>query len=480
MIVHPFIIYTYMRRLTHYILLAITLPLLFVSCSDEESFTTDRNAVVTFSQDVVSFDTVFAGISSSTERLLVYNPNDKGVRIKNAKLLSGGTSGFKMNIDGQFGASLDDIEVQGNDSIFIFLEVNAPQQTTNAPTLFSDAIVFTLESGVQQTVTLEAYGLNVQIFNAARIENDCTLDYSIPYLIRDSLVVEEGATLTLSEGATLYFHNGASLLVHGNLKVDGTLEHPVTLRGDRLDRMFSYLPYDRLDNQWGGIYLSPSCGGCNINYADIHSGNFGIEGCDVAGDITILNSVIHNVAGDGLCLIDCNALVANTQISNSKGDCVSIYGGKADFYFCTIAKFYPWSGNRGNALFASNYIDEEEHLIKEANFYNCFVTGYADDEVYGNPGEQPFNIHFDHCVLLTDTSDPTYFLDCTAESKDFDRYKESNFRLIDTENYIYDFHLDEQSTARRKGAAAYSTLYPVDRDGTPRTDIPDVGCYQTK
>lgn len=468
-----------MKRFTYYILLTAVIGAL-VSCSDEETFTTDTHVVVAFSQDAVSFDTVFAGISSSTERLMVYNRNEKGVRIKNAQLKSGGASGFKMNIDGQFGTSLDNIDVLGHDSIFIFLEVNAPQQATNAPTLFSDAIVFTLESGVQQTVALEAYGQNVQIFNAVRLEKDCTLDNSIPYLIRDSLVVGEGVTLTLSEGATLYFHNGASLLVHGNLQVDGTLEHPVTLRGDRLDRMFSYLPYDRLDNQWGGIYLSPSCGGCDMNYADIHSGNFGITCNNVAGDITIQNSVIHNVAGDGICLVDCNALVANTQISNSKGNCVSIYGGKADFYYCTIANFYPWSGDRGNALFASNDIDGEEHLIEAANFYNCFVTGYADDEVYGNSGEHPLNINFYNCVLLTDTSDPTYFHNCTEESEDYDKYKESNFRLVDTKNYIYDFHLDDQSTARGKGSPVYSAQYPVDRDGISRPNTPDAGCYQTK
>lgn len=471
-----------MRRLTHYILLglgAILYATVLESCSDEEVFTTDRNATVTFNQDVVSFDTVFSGISSSTKRLMVYNRNEKGVRIKNASLQSGGTSGFKMNIDGQFGTSLDNIEVLGNDSIFIFLEVNAPQQATNAPTLFSDAIIFTLESGVQQAVTLEAHGQNVQILNAARIENDCTLDNSIPYLIQDSLVVAEGTTLSLTEGATLYFHNGASLFVHGKLNVNGTLEHPVTMRGDRLDRLFTYLPYDRLDNQWGGVYLSPSCTGCEMNYADIHSGNFGVVGNKVAGDIIILNSVIHNIAGDGLHLTDCNTIVVNSQISNSKGNCVSIYGGSTDFFHCTLAQFYPWSSDRGSALYINNYIDEEAHIVQSANFCNCFITGYADDEVFGYPGDTPLNINFFNCVVLTDTSDDTYFHDCTEESKDFDRYKESNFRLIDTENYIYDFHLDELSTARGKGSAIYSSFFPTDRDGTPRPATPDAGCYQT-
>ena len=450
------------------------------SCSDDEDFTTSRDATMAFSQDVVTFDTVLVGVPSSTERLLVYNHNSQGLRITNAKLQSGGTSGFKMNIDGQFGSSIDNLELPGNDSLFIFVEVNAGQQPQNTPTRISDAIVFTLESGIQQQVTLEAYGQNVQVMTAERITLDRTLDNSIPYLIYDSLVVDVAATLTITDGATLYFHNDANLIVNGKLTIAGTQQAPVVMRGDRLDKLFTYLPYDRLDSQWGGIRITSSCTGCNINYADVHSGGYGIL-CEAAsGQLSITNSVIHNVAGEGLMLTDCQVLVANTQITNCKGNCVSIYGGTSDFYHCTIAQFYPWNSERGHALYVSNTKDEAEHIVQTANFYNCLVTGYADDEVFGNPGGQTLNLRFDSSVLLTNISDATYFTNCVADSKDQPRYKGTNFKTMDTHAYFYDFHLDEQSTARGKGAQSYADLYPTDRDGTPRSGTPDAGCYQFK
>lgn len=468
------------RRLAHCMLLGAALLFLMASCSDEESFTTDRNAVLTFSRDTVFFDTLFTGISSSTERFNVYNRNSEGIRIASVSLASGGTSGFQMNVDGQYGTSVNQVEILKQDSIFIFVEVNVPEQPSNQPTLHEDAIVFTLESGVQQKVILEAYGQNITVLRSEVYEGGTfTLTSDVPYVIYDSLVVAETATLRIEAGATLCFHNDANMIVRGALEVEGTLEKPVTFRGDRTDRLFSYLPYDRLDNQWGGIYLAPSCQGCTLHYADIHSGSFGIISEGISGKLTIENSVIHNVGGSALFLQETHSLVANTQITNSYGDCISIFGGTSDFYHCTVAQFYPWSADRGNALVISNNLDEATPtLVEAANFYNCFITGYAKDEIYGYPGDSPLNIHFYSCTLLTDISDDTYFHNCTAESKDLDCYQATNFRSIDTSTYFYDFHLDSLSTARFKGASQYSALYPLDRDGNLRSETPDAGCYQ--
>lgn len=472
-----------MKRIVYNILLGSILLLLFsalfLSCSDEEQFTADRNAQLTFSLDTVSFDTIFTGITSTTEVVQVYNKNSKGLRITNAKLESGGTSGFMINVDGQNGTSINDVQVLKKDSVFLFVKVNIPTSSSMKPTRITDKVIFTLESGVQQEVVLEASGQNMQPLQAEVLKGDNVFTAEeLPRVIYDSLVVAPNASLTLKEGTTLYFHNGARLIVYGTLKVEGSLDKPVTLRGDRLDRMFDYLPYDRLENQWGGVYLSPSCKGCDINYADIHSGNYGIICDGIDGTVTVKNSVIHNVAGYGLYLKECESLVVNTQISNSQMDCVSIYGGTSNFYHCTLAQFYPWNANRGNALNVSNYIDDEEHLVKEVNFYNCFITGYADDEVYGQPGNKPLNLHFYHSVLLTDVSDATYFHDCIGETKDAETYKNTNFQIFDTHAFIYDFRLDSVSVARGKGSTTYSTLYPTDRMGAMRGEKPDVGCYQ--
>ena len=93
------------------------------SCSDDESFTSDSNAILTFSHDTIAFDTLFTTIASSTERFNVYNSNNSGLRIAKVELESGGSSGFKMNVDGQYGTTLESVEIQKKDSIFIFVEV---------------------------------------------------------------------------------------------------------------------------------------------------------------------------------------------------------------------------------------------------------------------------------------------------------------------------------------------------------------------
>lgn len=53
------------------------------------------------------------------------------------------------------------------------------------------------------------------------------------------------------------------------------------MRGDRTDRMFDYLPYDRVSGQWQGIHLYSSSTQNSISYADIHSTMDGIV-CDSA------------------------------------------------------------------------------------------------------------------------------------------------------------------------------------------------------
>ena len=146
-----------------------------------------------------------------------------------------------MNVDGQNGVSLNDVQVLKEDSVFLFVKVNVPVSSSMKPTKISDTVILTLESGVQQKVVLEAFGQNMQALNGEVLKGDNVLTADeLPYVIYDSLVVSEGASLRIKEGTTLYFHNAASLIVHGTLDVEGTQDKPVTLRGDRLDKMFPY------------------------------------------------------------------------------------------------------------------------------------------------------------------------------------------------------------------------------------------------
>ena len=114
-------------------------------------------------------------------------------------------------------------------------------------------------------------------------------------------------------------------------------------RGDRTDRMFDYLPYDNTPSRWGGIRLKASSQDNRFSYVDIHSASYGIA-CDSAATdatkLTLENSILHNIGGEGLGLYHCRAIVANTQISNTLGHCVAVVGGWAEFVHCTLAQFY--------------------------------------------------------------------------------------------------------------------------------------------
>jgi len=467
----------------HYLYIIALLTALFTlgSCIDDESFTTDSSVKLSFSVDTLSFDTVFTTISSPTERFCAYNTNkSSGLRIAKVELESGGKSGFKMNVDGQYGTEVSSVEVLKKDSVFIFVEVNLPEVDSNKPVKIEDRIIFTLASGVKQSVALRAWGQNVKQLKAPVITSTTRFDNSIPYVIYDSLVIKEGATLVIPAGTTICMHNYASIFVHGGLRAEGTVEEPVVFRGDRPDKMFPYLPYDRLTNQWGGINVLPTCTEFNLNNADIHSGNYGVF-CDdgMKGTLTISNSSIHNIGGEGLGLYSTKALITNSCISNCLLDCVSLAGSNVNFYHCTIAQFYPWDADRGNAVFATNVRDDNDCILESANFYNCLITGYANDEVMGELGNVDYlNIHFFNSLVNTDISDETYFTDCIADPKDSEICHEKHFKKIDTDNYFYDFHLDEKSTAIGKASSAYSNLYPFDKDGKKRGTTPSYGCYE--
>ncbi len=456
-----------------------------VSCSDEEKFTSSPSHPLTFSEDTLKFDTVFTTIGSSTQWLKVFNPNSDGVRLSNISLASGGKSGFYMNVDGQSGTNFSNVEIAHKDSIFIFVEVNVDPTDEDSPVLIEDSILFVHENGMKQYVNLIAYGQDVIIMDHVCFDTDTTLAASRPYLVYDSLVVAPGHTLTLSEGTSLYFHSRASLIVHGTLISNGSLERPVVMRGDRLDRMFDYLPYDRLDAQWGGVWLTKESTGNVINYTDIHSGSYGIR-CEESGfddyKLFMTNSTIHNVAGPGLCLNYCSTYVANSQISNANTYCVDIFGGYARFEQCTIAQFYPWKEHDGAVRFYNMRNDTIADL-HQAAFYNCYVTGSHEDEIFGenvnssNYGEVLFNYHFENSVLATVIAeDDTNFVSCTIDTLE---HHADNFRTIDTDNYIYDFRLDTLSVARGKASDKFLTDYPTDRLGIQRqAGSVDAGCYQ--
>lgn len=461
-----------------------------LSCMDEEKFDTPAGATLDFSIDTLKFDTVLANVGTPTRYFMAYNHNKKGIRITDISFENGESRGFRVNADGLYinNGLQQPIERRKGDSLRIFVELTPEAYDRDEPVEVSARLIFTLANGMRQSVVLTAFSQNVNVMRNIHVMRDSILASGRPYLIYDSLTVAEGATLTLQAGAMLYFHSNAGLRVDGSLKAEGTLKQQIVFRGDRTDMMFENQPYDRVPNQWQGIRFTSSSYGNELNYCDIHSGNYGIV-CDSSDasreKLRMENSVVHNMGGNCITLFSTNAFVGNTQITNAANYCIAVYGGNADFVHCTIANCYPFEARRDGALYYSNEFNGQPYPIEKLSVRNSIITGYSDDEIYGVKSEAypkaAFNYGFYNSLLDTPEVDDEQIVGCKWDNSKNKVCREGNFPKFNNAALIYSFKLVKESPAVGLGDETVTSIYyPNDRLGRPRLadGHSDAGCYE--
>ena len=474
-----------MKRLLQIIMTIVSV--LLAACSEDTDFSVNPSLRLEFSRDTIAFDTLFTTVGSPTAGIVVRNRNSSALRISSVRLGSGGDSGFSVLVDGQYGAVMNDLEIRAKDSIFLYAAVELERNGADVPLMVKDSLVFTLESGVQQQVTLLAYGRDVTFLRGEVVDVDRRLS-SGHYVVYDSLVVAPDATLAVDKGTTLYFHDKAFMRVDGTLEACGTLEQPVVMRGDRTDNMFSYLPYDRVPGQWGGVVFSSTSNGNVLSHCDIHSANYGViveAGDTTVQRISIESSKLCNFKGNALELNMSRASVNNSLIANAKGNCVKVVGGAVSFVHCTIANFYIWE-QRDVALALHNSHEGAPAPLRGALFANCVISGSRADEVMGyltslgDTVPDCINYRFENSLINTVVTEDSCFVnvsfDNTPNGKEY-------FRVIDHSTFYYDFHLRPDSLnlqmAIGRGADEYIESLPYDLDGVARVaGAVDAGCYQ--
>lgn len=433
---------------------------LFVACKDDDNFSSNGGLRLTFQTDTLQMDTVFSKTPSATYAFWVYNQNDDGIRLQSVRLGKKNQTGFRVNVDGSYldnalGSQVSDLEIRRNDSILVFVELTSVETAQPDPKLIEDDLIFSLESGVEQKVNLRAWSWDAVKMYDVVVEGEQTIESATPIIIYGGITVPEGRRLNL-RNSTLYFHDGAGIECYGDLIIENCV-----LRGDRLDRMFDYLPYDRVSGQWKGIHLYETAMTARLSHTEIRNAENALVLDSAAIDETQVRlgmggCIIHNAEGYGLKSVNSNIYISECQFTNTLKDCVLIVGGIADINYCTMAQFYPFSAERGAALRFVNYEGDNDIPLLKLRCEGIILTGYESDVLMGSVRDSiaAFEYQFVNSLLRTpkvDDDDSVRFVNVRWESPKDSIQGTKHFKVIDEENLIYDFHLDSLSTAQGLG-----------------------------
>jgi len=479
-------------------LFIILLATNFFACkNDFENYSANPQDRLSFSVDTLSFDTVLTTVNSPVLSFCVYNKNSKPLLISSVQLAEGINSDFKINVDGMAGSTFENVEILANDSLFVFVNVKPKENGQYTPTIFNDYIIFETHS-IQQKVVLKAFGQDVYTWRGTILSVDSVLDNQKPYLIYDSLVIDEGATVEIGEGSVFYMYNDAQLIVKGTIKIKGSVEKPVIFRGSRTDYMIT-IPYDLIPGQWGGIRFESESYDNELENVRIRNGKYGmdLEVCDdpSRSKLSMKNVVLTNVTGTLLQAVNCNITAENCEFSNAKDALLYLVGGSSRFTHCTIANYYPvypnlgWVNSNHEALILTDIVlnwdtADDYYPVINAEFFNSIIYGSSPDlaiNIRKNP-DAPIPYLFKNCLVPTGKPDSTQVINCIFLDADSLLFQKTNpnDRVNNTWYPSFDFRLQKDSPAKDAADLEIAAQIPYDLDGYYRlTDgHPDMGAYE--
>jgi hypothetical protein len=444
-----------------------------VSCR-KTSFIESANALINTSSDTLRFDTVFTTTGSITKSFKIFNLNNQKLRLSNVKLMGGTTSAFKLNVDGTPGVNFNNIEIEPNDSVYVFVSVTINQNSANLPFIIQDSILVNY-NGNNRYVQLEAFGQNATFLRNARITRNTTWNNNLPYVILGGVLVDSGASLTINKGCRIFVHADAPIIVNGSLKVNGERYDStrVIFQGDRLDE-----PYRNFPGSWPGIYFSPSSKDNILNYAIVKNAYQGIitqlPATDGNFKVTLTQCKLDNIYDAGILSISSSVKAVNCLIINCGSNIAIGSGGRYDFNYCTVASYgNSYLAHKLPVLYVSNANDQGQPISLTATFRNCIFWaegGIVDNEIVIDKRVTASTITFENTLYKAKD-------DITASATFINSKKNypPQFDSIDVSKRYFNFHLQNTSPAKDSGSLNFLEL--IDLDGNPRTGLPDIGCY---
>src|SRR5688572_6388085 len=366
------------------LLITLSLAFLLLACR-KDSFITSADANISISADTLHYDTVFTSVGSVTQSFKIFNDNNQKLRLSSVKLMGGPSSAFSINVDGFATSEATNLEIEANDSLYVYVQVNIDPATANLPFIIRDSIQINY-NGNNRLVQLEAWGQNAHFLRHKEVVSGETWANDLPYVIQGYLYVAPDQTLTIEKGCRIYVHADAPIIIDGTLKVNGqkdTIDR-VYFNGDRLDE-----PYKDFPASWPGIYFRTTSKDNVMNYTVIKNSYQAIALEDVSSNAPnpklILNEcVIDNSYDAGIIALNSSVTATNCLISNCGKNVALVKGGDYSFTHCTVASYSNnFIQHKDPVLLVSN-TDGTNTAPLSALFRNCIFWaegGEVENEV---------------------------------------------------------------------------------------------------
>jgi hypothetical protein len=459
----------------------------------KEQIDQDPDTKLEFSQDTVFFDTVFTSLGSATQSFTIHNKGKQKVRVSSIRLAGGESSFYRMNVDGLAAYEVFDIDIEAEDSLYIFCRVTIDPADERNPYVVTDSIVFET-NGNLQNVKLVAWGQDANYiladtyipgypdFKIIAHENETTTwKAGKPYVVYGFAVVDSTGTLEIERGTRVYFHNNSGLWIYkgGTLKAKGSVDAPIIFQGDRLEDF-----YKDLAGQWDRIWINEGSVNNEIDYAIIRNGFIGLQletlQEQMGNQLILSNTRIENMTGYGILTRFFNLTAYNNIVVNC-GQYLAAFtwGGNYDVRQCTFANYWSSSVRVTPSIVMNNYATDADNVIYPFEFQGYFgdntFYGRNDDELLllGDPGA-PFVYKFDHCLLKTmlDVSDQALYPACLVnEDPLFVDYLTGNYQP-DTLSPLIDAGGPEVISG---------SFFDLGRDvieSSREKNLPDIGAYE--
>jgi len=373
-----------MRKVLYVVMLALA-AVVATGCQRDTVYADEQSVRLEFSEEKVTFDTVFATMGTTTRMVKVYNRSRNDIELSSVTLKHGRSSRFRLNVDGDTSMTAHNVELQAGDSMHIFIQANIDPNESNAPFLRTDSIMFS--NG--QCLPLEAYGRNA-IYHRLKPgattwfdSIDCAnFRHDRPHVFLDPAAVLEGNTLTLLPGDELYFAAGAMLVIDSaaSLVAVGTADQPILFSSVRHDPWYRTLP-----GQWQTIWFYNYSVGNVMRHCVVENAVGGLR-CYPGSGLRVSNTVVRNCSDAGIIGQDATIKGDTMLVYDCLSSLVLIGGGDYRFNRCTLANYWNYSTRDTVGVIISNYypISATELYANDmvrAVFKDCIIYGNRPREV---------------------------------------------------------------------------------------------------